>query len=237
MGNGKLEILDKKELVEKLIDRVGNFNVHFHATFVNPDKVKKFGFVKMDDERFTEFRKKKDNSLTIKDGLKKVYNPYYGNVTKKADTIFMTGFRYKDSLERRSEGEQTVSEGYSCPKRVILNRNKKPSPLAILKKHILPNGKTIENPRLYLWGEYVSSNSEFFTNDTDHPIDKADLKPFISVPKENPNKPKMIAFQGPDLDNIDRIKIDGQWYGLYKGPKVSGVADVIPTFEMEPETE
>ena len=83
MGNGKmkLEVLDKKELVEKLIDRVGCFMTHFLATFENFE-TKTFGFVPMNDNRFQEFRKKKDNSLTTKEincvTCKKVYNPYLG---------------------------------------------------------------------------------------------------------------------------------------------------------------
>lgn len=237
MGNGKLEVLDKRELVEKLIDRVGCFMTHFLATFENFE-TKTFGFVPMNDNRFQEFRKKKDNSLTTKeiDGVtcKKVYNPYLGNVTKKSDTMFMTGFRYDESYERRT-GEKKPTNDRVCPNRVILNRNKMPSPLMIRKEDIV-DGKSIDNPRLYLRGEYDSSKSEYFTADTNQPIDKAEIKLFISVP--NPNKPKPpINFKGPGIDRIDRIKIDGQWYGLYKGPKLSGVAEIIPAFEAEPEIE
>ena len=232
MGNGKLEMLNMVELIDKLYHRTGCMNIRVNAVYDldAPKKMNKTAMVDPKDDRFPDFIKK-DGSLTIKDGKKKVNNPHLGKGLRKvAETVVMVSFDYDASVQRRTDGEEEAKKNGKCWMQTILNENGKPSPLFVHKDDVNEDGTYKENARFYLRGEFVGSESKILDREGNE-VDKALVNPFFT-----PKKETTVNMHAVMLNNLNRIKFDGQEYGIYTGQPLTGIANILPPVQ-KPTTE
>ena len=140
----------------------------------------------------------------------KTGNPFLGKgYYKIGDTVIMVQFDYAKSMHNRSDGDQEAANNGKSPYTPVFRDDGTKTPLVTLKS---------DNSKFYLAGEFVSSDSHVFDKNGAE-INKETFRAFWKDTdmRNNVKTTKLINWKVVSLNNILRIRVDGDEYHLIHG--------------------
>jgi hypothetical protein len=153
--------------------------------------------------------------------MKKRNNPFLGqNIIKKAVTEMLLTFHYDKSMEKRTGEAYVAGTSWHQP---LLRTDGTLTPFAIHKADVRPDGSPILGARIYLRGEFRSSESVYLDRNGNE-VNKEILKPYLKEHGET----GPVDFHLVGLENVRAVRIDGVEYRLIKPANISGYGQVNP---------